>query len=76
LSNESEIYKRVVYHEDYYLDFLIAQKEDVKKKIQLTLQLISTQQRIPEKFFKHLTFTDGIFEVQKLVQTALEFLVF
>lgn len=56
--------REVVYYEDYYLDFFNAQKEDVKKKLNWTLQLISTQQRIPEKFFKHLTGSDGIFEVR------------
>jgi hypothetical protein len=56
--------REVIYYEDYYLDFFNAQKEDVKKKFNWTLQLISTQQRIPEKFFKHLTGSDGIFEVR------------
>lgn len=56
--------REVVYYQDYYLDFFNAQKEDVKKKFNWTLQLISTQQRIPEKFFKHLTGSDGIFEIR------------
>lgn len=56
--------REVVYYEDYYLDFFNVQKEDVKKKFNWTLQLISTQQRIPEKFFKHLTGSDGIYEVR------------
>ncbi len=28
------------------------------------MQLISTQDRIPEKFFKHITGSEGIFEVR------------
>lgn len=56
--------REVVYYEDYYLDFFNAQKEDVKKKFNWTLQLISTQERIPEKFFKHLTGSNGIYEVR------------
>jgi phage-related protein len=28
------------------------------------LQLISTVERIPEKYFKHLTGTDGLFEIR------------
>lgn len=54
----------VIYYEDYYLDFFNAQKEDVKKKFNWTLQLISTLDRIPEKFFKHITGSEGIFEVR------------
>ncbi|MDP3360329.1 MAG: type II toxin-antitoxin system RelE/ParE family toxin [Lutibacter sp.] len=56
--------REVVYYEDYYLDFFNAQKENVKKKFNWTLQIISTQQIIPEKFFKHLTGSDGIFEIR------------
>ena len=54
----------IIYYEDYYIDFFNAQKDDVKKKFNYTLQLISTQDRIPEKFFKHITNSDGIFEVR------------
>ena len=61
---KQEFVREVVYYEDYYLDFFNAQKEDVKKKFNWTLQLISTQERIPEKFFKHLTGSDGIYEVR------------
>ena len=56
--------REVIYYEDYYLDFFNAQKEDVKKKFNWTLQLISTQDRIPEKFFKHMSGSEGIFEVR------------
>ena len=56
--------REIIYYEDYYPDFFNAQKEDVKKKFNWTLQLISTQGRIPEKFFKHITDSEGIFEVR------------
>ena len=56
--------REVIYYEDYYLDFFNAQNEDVKNKFNWILQLISTQDRIPEKFFKHITGSSGIFEVR------------
>ena len=56
--------REVIYYENYYLDFFNDQKEEVQKKLNWTLLLISTQDRIPEKFFKHLTGSDGIFEVR------------
>ncbi|HAH56337.1 MAG TPA: addiction module toxin RelE [Flavobacterium sp.] len=59
-----EFLREVIYYEDYYLDFFNAQREDVKKKFNWTFQLISTQDRIPEKFLKHITGSDGIFEVR------------
>jgi phage-related protein len=68
LINEEEMntkfIRAIIYYEDYYLDFFNAQKEEVKKKFNYTLQLISTQDRIPEKFFKHITGSEGIFEVR------------
>ena len=56
--------RQVIYYEDYYLDFFNAQKEEVRKKLNWTLQLISIQDRIPEKFFKHITGSDAIFEIR------------
>ena len=35
------------------------------------MQLISTQGRIPEKFFKHITDSEGIFEVRVEVASAI-----
>jgi phage-related protein len=61
---DGKFIREIIYYEDYYLDFFNAQKDDVKKKFNYTLQLISTQDRIPEKFFKHITNSDGIFEVR------------
>lgn len=61
---DGKFIRDIIYYEDYYLDFFNAQKDDVKKKFNYTLQLISTQDRIPEKFFKHITNSDGIFEVR------------
>ena len=56
--------RQIIYYEDYYLNFFNAQKEEVRKKLNWTLQLISTQDRIPEKFFKHITGSDAIFEIR------------
>jgi len=56
--------RQVIYYEEYYLDFFNAQKEEVRKKLNWTLQLISIQDRIPEKFFKHITGSDAIFEIR------------
>ena len=61
---DKKFIRDIIYYENYYLDFFNTQKDDVKKKFNYTLQLISTQDRIPEKFFKHITNSDGIFEVR------------
>jgi phage-related protein len=56
--------REILYFEDHYLDFYKTLKPEVKKKFNWTLQLISTVERIPEKYFKHLTGTDGLFEIR------------
>ena len=37
---------------------------DAKKKFNWTLQLIATIERVPEKYFKHMTNSTGIYEVR------------
>ena len=54
----------IFYYENYYLDLFNKLKPEVKKKFNWTLQLIATLERIPEKYFKHLTGTSGLYEVR------------
>ncbi len=52
------------YYENYFIDFYQKQKPDVQRKIIWTLKLIETIDRVPEKYFKHLTGTNGLYEVR------------
>ena len=54
----------IFYFEDYYLKFYNGLKPEVKKKFNWTLQLIATMERVPEKYFKHITGSTGIYEVR------------
>ncbi len=54
----------IFYYEDFYLDFFAKLKPEVKKKFNWTLQLIATIDRVPEKYFKHITGSTGIYEVR------------
>ena len=56
--------REIFYFKNYYLDFFNVLKPDVKKKLNWTLQLISTIDRVPEKYFKHMTGSSGIFEIR------------
>lgn len=47
--------RHIYYYENYYLDFFEELKPEVKKKFNWTLQLIATVDRVPEKYFKHMT---------------------
>ncbi|WP_316844236.1 type II toxin-antitoxin system RelE/ParE family toxin [Pedobacter psychrodurus] len=54
----------IFYFEEYYLDFYEQLKPGVKKKFNWTLQLIATLEKVPEKYFKHITGSTGIFEIR------------
>ena len=56
--------RQIIFHRDYFLDFFNDQTEKVKDKIEHVLFVISVADRIPAKFFQHLTGTDGLYEVR------------
>jgi phage-related protein len=56
--------REIYYYEHYYLDFFESLRPEIKKKFNWVLQLISTVERVPEKYFKHLSGTTGIFEIR------------
>ncbi len=54
--------RKIVYYKRYYLDFFNSQSEAVKLKLNWTLGIIATLERVPSKFFRHID--DGIYEVR------------
>ncbi len=56
--------REIYYYENYYLDFFEKLKPEVKRKFNWTLQLIATIDKVPKKYFDHMTNSTGIFEVR------------
>ncbi len=56
--------RKIFYYKDYYLDFFNQLKPDVKKKFNWTLQLIATLNRVPQKYFQHITGSTGLYEIR------------
>ncbi len=56
--------REIEYYENYYLEFFESLKPEVQKKINWTLQLIAMVERVPEKYFKYMTGSAGIYEVR------------
>ena len=54
--------RNIFYFEDFYLKFFKGLKPDVKKKFNRTLELISTIEKVREKYFKHITGSSGLFD--------------
>jgi phage-related protein len=58
------IIRHIFYYKHYYLDFFNEQTEEVQKKFNWTLQLISELERVPVKYFKHIEGSDGLYEIR------------
>ncbi len=56
--------KKIVFYEDYFINFYTKQDKVVKEKIQYVFSLIQQLDRVPEKFLKHLSGTNGLYEIR------------
>lgn len=56
--------RKVIFFENYFIDFYQNQDQKVKGKIQYVLEMIKQVERVPEKFLKHLTGTNGLYEIR------------
>jgi phage-related protein len=56
--------RQVIAYKRYFLDFYEAQTDNVQRKIEWTLNLLRTIERIPSKYFDHMTGTDGLYEIR------------
>jgi phage-related protein len=61
---DEKFIREIIYFEDYYLEFYEGLKPAVKKKFNFTLGLIATVDKIPKKFFEHITGSTGLFEIR------------
>lgn len=56
--------RQVVAYKRHFLDFYAQQPENVQAKIEWTLNLIRVTQHIPDKYFKHVEGTKGLYEIR------------
>ncbi|MDZ4203242.1 MAG: type II toxin-antitoxin system RelE/ParE family toxin [Bacteroidales bacterium] len=56
--------RNIYFYKSYYLDFYAELNPEVKRKFNWTLQLVSEVERVPEKYFSHLTGSSGLFEIR------------
>ncbi len=59
-----KIIRNISFYRRYYLDFAANLKPEVRKKFSWTFQLLATVDRVPEKYFKHLTGSSGLYEIR------------
>ncbi len=63
--------REIYYYDNYYLNFFDKLKPEVQKKFNWTLQLISTVNRVPKKYFEYITNSTGIYEIRVEVGTDI-----
>jgi phage-related protein len=56
--------REVIAYKRYFLDFYEVQPDNVQAKIEWTLKLIKITRQVPEKYFKHLEGTKGLYEIR------------
>ena len=56
--------RTVVAYKDYFKDFLLAQPQKIQDKIYKIIEIIEFQQRIPEKYLKHIEGQKGLYEAR------------
>jgi phage-related protein len=59
-----KLIRQVIAYKSYFLDFYEDQTDEVQRKIEWTLNLLRIIDRVPKKFFEHITGTDGLFEIR------------
>lgn len=56
--------RKIIFYENHFIEFYQKQEQKVKGKIQYVFELIKQVEHVPEKFLKHLTGTDGLYEIR------------
>jgi phage-related protein len=56
--------RTVIAYKDYFKDFLLEQPHKVQDKIFKIIEIIEFQQRIPEKYLKHIEGQKGLYEAR------------
>ncbi len=56
--------RQVIAYKNYFLNFYKELPDNVQAKIEWTLNLIRVTQQVPEKYFKHLESSKGLYEIR------------
>jgi phage-related protein len=63
--------REIIFYENHFIEFYQEQDDKVKLKIQYVLELIKQVDKVPEKFLKHLSGTDGLYEIRVEFQSNI-----
>lgn len=63
--------RKIEFYKNDFIDFYSKQDTNVQEKFEYVFKLIKQVDRIPEKFFKHLTSTNGLYEIRVEYQSNI-----
>lgn len=63
--------RTVVAYKDYFKEFLLEQPPKVQDKIFKIIEIIEYQQKIPEKFLKHIEGQKGLYETRIMLASNI-----
>jgi len=56
--------RKIIFHDHYFQDFYLKVNDSVKDKIGYVFRVIKTVEKVPEKFLKHISGTEGLYEIR------------
>jgi len=56
--------RKIIFYGKHFAEFYVEQTIVVQEKIEFVLKIIRTVDKIPKKYFEHLSGTKGLFEIQ------------
>lgn len=56
--------RNIVVYKNHFWDFYHAQPQNVQKKIDWVVGLVRVLEVVPQKYFKHLAGTNGLYEIR------------
>jgi len=56
--------REVQFYDKYFIEFYLSLDSSIQEKIEYIFKVIRTVDKIPDKFFKHLEGTDGLYEIR------------
>ncbi|MEK9603616.1 MAG: type II toxin-antitoxin system RelE/ParE family toxin [Flavobacteriaceae bacterium] len=63
--------RNIIFFENHFIEFYKKQNKKVRGKIQYVFELIKQVDRVPDKFLKHLSGTDGLYEIRVEYQSNI-----
>ena len=56
--------RKIIFYGKYFAEFYIEQTTTVQEKVEFVLKIVRTVDKIPKKYFDHLTGIKGLFEIR------------